>query len=89
MNIKEFATEFGVVIGRCSGDWGGTFSYHLTDSPHVVFNGYKTERKAYEGWLEETFDKRGKKAIMKLIRQSEKLKPKFTVDLGYGDCYRS
>lgn len=83
MNLKEFATKCGVTIGRCDKEWGGTYSYKEDDYVNSTHCGCRTEKKAYEAWLDNNFGERAKKAILTLIKQSEKEKKFPRLDNGY------
>lgn len=57
----------GVTIIRCDKEWGGTYGYKEVDYPNWQYNGFKTEKSAYLGWLEEKFGKDTSKALQKLL----------------------
>jgi hypothetical protein len=63
--VEEFARNFGVVLERCSEDWGGTWAYRT--SATAIHCGFRTEKSAHMAWLKNEFGERGAKAILKLI----------------------
>jgi hypothetical protein len=69
MNIKEFAEDAGVTIGRCEPDWGGTYSYKSEDYPNSTVCGFRSEAAAYKGWMEDSFGKKTTKALLRLLKK--------------------
>lgn len=67
MTLKEFAELSGVTLGRCSKEWGGTWSYRMAKCPHCTFNGYDSEDDAYLSWVEETFGETAANVLLKLL----------------------
>jgi hypothetical protein len=67
MTLKEFAELSGVILSRCSEDWGGTWEYGQVDHPTFSVAGYKTEEAAYRGWAENTFGETAANALLKLL----------------------
>lgn len=68
MNLIEFAKAAGVTIVRCEKEWGGTYGYTEVDSSNCHINGFRTEKTAYIGWLEDKFGKNTSKAVLKLLK---------------------
>jgi hypothetical protein len=74
MTLEEFAKEAGCVVSLHPNPdiWGPTYRYHTIDNPNCYFCGYGTKWFAYKGWLEDTFGTTTAKAVLKLLRESEK-----------------
>jgi hypothetical protein len=74
MTLEEFAKEAGCVVSLnpTPEGWNGKCQYHTVDHPNCYFCGYKTEAAAYKGWLEGTFGPTTAKAILKLLKESQK-----------------
>lgn len=68
MNLIKFAKMSGVTIIRCDKEYGGTYGYIERNYPSCSTCGYKTEKTAYKGWLEDTFGKDTAKALTKLLK---------------------
>ena len=68
-SLEQFAKEAGVSIHRCDAEWGGTYGFKCADHPNTSYNGYKTERKAYEAWARDTFGEKTSQALVKLLEK--------------------
>lgn len=71
MTLEEFAKDAGVEIVRCDKDWGGTYGFTIKDSPNCTWCGFRSERAAYQRWLESTFGDQTATAIKKLLRRAK------------------
>lgn len=71
MTLEEFAHLGGFILKEGPNEWGGTFSYTEKDS-HCTTGNFRTAKAAYKHWLESSFDKHLSKAIIKLLKESEK-----------------
>ena len=78
MNLEEFAKDAGCVVFEMHPDdakgWGGKFAYFEKASPHIRTCGYRTESAAYKGFLKGTYGEQATKAIIKLLKKTEKCK---------------
>jgi hypothetical protein len=72
MTLEKFAKNAGLTIIRCSEEWGGTFGYVTKDAPNTKIVGFKKEEMIYKSWLISTFGENTAKAIIKLLKQTEK-----------------
>jgi len=73
MTLSEFAKEAGVIIIDCAAGWNNChIGYRTKDHPNCSIGYFKTENSAYKHWLLDTFGVTTSKAIMKLLKQSEK-----------------
>jgi hypothetical protein len=74
MTLEEFAKEAGCVVTLHPNptEWDGPYQYHTVDNPNCHFCGYGTKSFAYKGWLESTFEPTTAKAILKLLKESQK-----------------
>ena len=72
MNLQEFATEAGVEITTCDKDWGGTIAYTEKDQPNSFVCGFMTENSAYKHWFVSEFGESHAKAILKLLKLTER-----------------
>lgn len=69
MTLEEFAKKCGVVIVKCDQLWGGTFGWSTKDRPNCSELGFKTEKAAYKGWMQQTFGDAAAKEVMKLLKE--------------------
>lgn len=75
MTLEEFAKDAGCVVSTFDEpNWGGKWQYHHKDSPNCRWRGFRTESAAYKGFLEGTFGEQATKAIIKLLKKTEKCK---------------
>ncbi len=72
MTLEEFAKDAGVIIFDCGEGWGGKFGYMTDDCPNLHFCGYRSEKAAYKGWFKDTFGEQTAKAVLKLLRKTQK-----------------
>ena len=72
MNLKQFAKQAGVSIVECDPAYGGTVAYKCSDAPNTTYCGYQTEDAAYKGWMKGAFGEQTAKAILSLLKQTEK-----------------
>lgn len=72
MTLEEFAKKAGVTLIECSPDWGGRVGYKTKDSPNSSVCGYRTAQSAYRGWLKGEFGEQASKAILKLLKATQK-----------------
>jgi len=72
MNLQQFATEAGVEITTCDPDWGGTIAYMEKDYPDTRVCGFRTENSAYKHWFVSEFGESHAKAILKLLKLTER-----------------
>ena len=42
------------------------------DCPNLHFCGYRSEKAAYKGWFKDTFGEQTAKAVLKLLRKTQK-----------------
>jgi hypothetical protein len=69
MTLEEFAKKCGVVIMECDHLWGGTFGWSTKEHPNCAELGFKTEKAAYKGWMQQTFGDAAAKEVMKLLKE--------------------
>ena len=76
MTPKEFAIDCGCVVWQMTPEeahgWGGRWAYRPKDSPNCSWCGFRTEDAAYKGFLVETFGGQPSKALLKLLKKTEK-----------------
>lgn len=73
MTLIEFAKLSGCVVDNKAGEgWVGKWRYTTADHPFSSYCGYRTETSAYKAWLNDTFGEVASKALLKLLKQSEK-----------------
>lgn len=72
MTLEEFAIESGVTIIECDPSWGGPVGYVEDDYPNSSVNGFRTQAAAYREWLNSTFGERTFKALVKLLKQTQR-----------------
>jgi hypothetical protein len=74
MTLEEFAKEAGCIVDLHpnADSWGPTYRYYTTDNPNCFFCGYRSEAFAYKSWFEGTFEPTTAKAILKLLKESQK-----------------
>ena len=73
MTLIEFAKLPGCIVDdRAGKGWGGAWQYSTVDHPDCYFCGFKTEDAAYRGWLFGTFGETTAKAVLKLLKQTER-----------------
>ena len=68
MTLEQFAKKAGVSLLKD----GKGFAYTQADCPHSTVVGFWTPNAAYKGWLSNTFGNRTSKAILSLLKASEK-----------------
>lgn len=77
MTLKDFAVKAGYISIQCDKtEWGGSWGYMIKEYPNVRYCGYRTEKKAIEGFLVSHFGEDSLKAITALIKENERLKAK-------------
>ena len=72
MTLEEFATKAGVLLVPCEPDWGGRIAYKTDDHPNMTTCGFNTRSAAYKHWLEDTFGTSTAKAVLKLLKETQK-----------------
>lgn len=72
MTLEEFAKDAGCVvqINPSPEGWRGKWEFYSVDHPTCFFCGYKTEKAAYMGFMQQTFGETASKAILKLIKKA-------------------
>jgi hypothetical protein len=76
MTPKEFAMNCGCVVFQMTPEqsqgYGGRWAYRSLDKPNCSWCGFRTEEAAYKGFLEGTFGAHATKALLKLLKKTEK-----------------
>lgn len=72
MDLEQFAKMSGVKLVECDKSWGGTIGYTMDDHPNCTYAGFRTEQAAYKDWLSSTFGDQTSKALLKLLKESDK-----------------
>lgn len=66
--LADFARECGVQITSCGLEWGGRFGYKTVSAPNVEIRGYRTERAARLGWLQDEFGSHVGQVVRRRLR---------------------
>ena len=72
MTLEQFAKKAGVSIIEYHSGCGGNLGYTEADRKNTVVGSFRTANAAYKHWLAGTFGKQTSKAILSLLRASEK-----------------
>ena len=72
MTLEEFAKQAGMTLIECEPEWGGRVGYKTKDHPNSSVCGYRTAKSAYKGWLNSEFGENNAKAILKLLKETQK-----------------
>ena len=72
MTLEEFAKDAGVYIVDCGEGWGGRIGYKEKEYPNCTTCGFRTEKSAYKSWFNDRFGYDTAKAILKLLRKTQK-----------------
>lgn len=72
MTLEQFAKKAGVQLVKCNAkDWGGPIGY-TKKSSNCTVAGFRSANAAYKHWLESTFGEGPGRAVISLLRQSER-----------------
>lgn len=74
MTLEQFAKKAGVKLITCGSEWGGTIGYQTVDFPNSSVCGFRTENAAYKHWLQSMFGNKAGKAVISLLKESERKK---------------
>ncbi len=74
MTLEEFAKEAGVQIFECGKEWDNLLGWRTSRHPNINYCGYKTEKAIYKAWLISQFGEQTEKTVIKLLKQTEKVK---------------
>ena len=74
MNLKSIAIKSGCTIVRCNSEWGGTWGFKDAESPNATWCGYRTEKRAYEAFLEDKYGMVGLQVMKNLMNENKRLK---------------
>lgn len=74
MTLEEFAEKAGCVVelNPEPEGWGGKWQWHSVDHPNCYYAGYRTEKSAYKAFIEQAFGKSAGKAVIALLKKTEK-----------------
>jgi hypothetical protein len=68
MTLEQFAKKCGfILLDDCGPEWGGRYGYTTTNDTNVNICGYKTPKKAMEGWMRSTFGEKAAKVVKSLL----------------------
>ena len=78
MTLEEFAKDAGCVVFEMHSDdakgWGGKFAYFEKGHERFRTCGFRTPAAAYKSFMADTFGEQATKAIIKLLKKTEKVK---------------
>lgn len=75
MKLEDFAKQAGCVVSIDPNPegWGGKWQFYTKGRAEVIYAGFRTEKSAYKGFMEEAFGSSGTKAILALLKKVERL----------------
>lgn len=76
MKLDEFAKSAGCAVKLMpKSDFGqGRWAYYETNTPYIMFVGFKTEKQAYKAFIENSFGSgEAASAVVKLLAKVQRL----------------